>query len=67
MAGFLECSLFQIAGVALDVRAPHREQPKLVRLAPGDELPQVEGVRVAGEAAVAGEKRGKRYRSASEN
>ena len=47
----------EIAGEALDVRPADGEQPPVVLLAPGDELAQVHGVGVAGEASVAGEER----------
>ena len=50
--------LFEVAGEALDVRAVGVEQPQVVALAPGDVLAQVEGVGVAGLAAVAGEEPG---------
>ncbi len=52
--------LFEIAVVALDVRSSDGEQAKIVLVAPGDELAHVQGIRVAGQAAVAGKDRGKR-------
>jgi hypothetical protein len=51
---------FELASEALDVSASHREQAEVVLLAPGDELTQIERVRVAGQAAVAGEERRQR-------
>jgi hypothetical protein len=46
---------FQIAGGALNVGAAGLEQPQLVQLAPAGELPQVQLVGLAGQAAVPGE------------
>jgi len=46
---------FQIAAEELDVRAAHLEQAALMLLAPAGELPQVQFVRLAGQAAAGGE------------
>jgi hypothetical protein len=56
--GASTAAIFEITGVALDVSAPHCEQAQGVLLAPGDELAQVQGVGVSGQAAVAGQERG---------
>ena len=45
--GASAAAVLEIAGVALDVRAPYREQTQAVLLAPGDELTQVQGVDVS--------------------
>jgi hypothetical protein len=49
---------FQIAGEELDVGAAGLEQAELMLLAPAGELPQVQLVRLAGQAAVGGEEPG---------
>ena len=49
---------FQITGKELDVRAADMEQAELMLLAPAGELPQVQLVRLAGQAAVGGEEPG---------
>jgi len=46
---------FQIAGEALDVRAPPLEQAEVMLTAPARILAQVQLVRLAGQAAVAGQ------------
>ena len=53
MAGL--AAVLEVAGEALDVDAADIEQPVVVLPAPGGELAQIEGVGVAGEAAVAGQ------------
>jgi hypothetical protein len=45
----------EVAGEALDVGASRTEHREVMFGAPGDVLPQVEGVGIAGEAAVAGQ------------
>jgi hypothetical protein len=49
---------FQVAGEQLNVGAPGAEQARLVLLAPAGELPQVQLVRLPGQAAVPGEESG---------
>jgi hypothetical protein len=51
---------FQFAGVGLDVGAADREQGQGPGAAPAGELAQVEGVGLAGQAAVAGQEPGER-------
>jgi hypothetical protein len=51
---------FQFAGEGLDVRAADREQRKRPCPAPAAELAQVEGVGLAGQAAVPGQEPGQR-------
>jgi len=48
----------ELAPEALDVRSAHREEGETVLSAPDDELAQVEGVRVTGQPAVAGQETG---------
>ena len=48
-------AVLEVAGEALDVDPADVEQAPVVLPAPGGELAQVEGVRLAGEAAVAGQ------------
>ena len=52
-AGAAAC--FQLTGERFDVRAADREQRQRAEAAPGGELAQVQGVGLAGQAAVAGE------------
>ena len=54
-------AIFEIAGVALDVDAADVEEAMVVLRAPGGELAQVQGVGVAGEAAVAGQEPEQRH------
>jgi hypothetical protein len=49
---------FQLSGEAFDVRAADGEQVQGTGPAPGGELAQVEGVRIAGRAAVPGQEPG---------
>jgi hypothetical protein len=49
---------FQVAGEQLDVGAPGAEQAQLVLLAPAGELPQIQLVCLAGQAAVPGQESG---------
>ena len=51
---------FKVAGEAFDVGPASAEQADVVVAAPCDELAQVQGVGLAGQAAVTGEVRGKR-------
>ena len=51
---------FQFAGEGLDVGAADGEQRKRAGAAPAGELPQVQGVGVAGQAAVPGQEPGER-------
>jgi len=51
---------FQVAGEAFDVSAADGEQREGAGTAPGSELPQVEGVRLTGQAAVPGQEPGER-------
>ena len=53
-------SRLHVAAEALDVRAARLEQVQPVLLAPGGEHPQIQGVGVAGQPAVAGEEAGQR-------
>jgi hypothetical protein len=53
-------AVFQIAGERLDVGAADREQRKRPGTAPGGELPQVQGVRLPGQAPVPGQVTGER-------
>jgi hypothetical protein len=46
-------AVLEVPGERLDVDAPDLEEVLIVLRAPGGELPKVEGVRLAGEAAVA--------------
>jgi hypothetical protein len=55
-AGAAAC--FQLAGEGLDVGAADREQRQRSYLAPAGELAQVEGVGLAGQAAVPGQEPG---------
>jgi hypothetical protein len=48
---------FEVAGEALDVCPADGEQAQVMLVAPGDELAQIQRVRVAGLAPVAGEER----------
>ena len=48
-------AFFEVAGEALDVGSTGVEQVNVALVAPGDELAQVQGVRVAGHPAVAGQ------------
>jgi hypothetical protein len=50
--------LLEVAGEALDIRPTYLEQGHVVLVAPGDELAQVQDVRVAGHPAVAGQEAG---------
>jgi len=47
---------FQIAGEALDVRAAGLEQAQVPLLAPARVLAQIQGIRVAGQGGVTGQK-----------
>ena len=51
---------FQLAGEGLDVGAADREQRQRAGAAPGGELAQVQGVGLAGQAAVPGQEAGER-------
>ena len=51
---------FQVAGEAFDAGAVDREQRQGADAAPGGELPQVQGTRFAGQAAVASQEPGER-------
>jgi hypothetical protein len=51
---------FQVPGEAFDVGAPDGEQVQGAGAAPGGELAQVQGIRLAGQAAVSGQKPGER-------
>ncbi|MDQ1400183.1 MAG: hypothetical protein QOK20_2115 [Acidimicrobiaceae bacterium] len=51
---------FEVPAEAHYVGPAHLEQPKVVVVAPGGELAQIEGVGVAGETAVAGQEAGQR-------
>jgi hypothetical protein len=53
-------ALFQVTGERFDVRATDREQRQRPGPAPDRELAQVEGVRLPGQAAVAGQETGER-------
>ena len=55
-AGAASC--FQVAGEAFDVGAADREQRQGAGAAPGSELPQVERISLAGQAAVSGQEPG---------
>ena len=50
----------QVAGEGLDVGAPDREQRQRAEAAPGGELAQIQGVSLAGQAAVPGQEPGER-------
>ena len=54
-------AVFEVAGEALDVDAADVEQAVVVLPAPGGELAQVQGVGVAGEAAVGGQEPEQRH------
>ncbi len=51
---------FEIPTEALDAGPPHAEQAQVVLLAPGDELAQIEGVRLEGQPPVPREERHQR-------
>jgi hypothetical protein len=51
---------FEVSREALDVSPAHAEQAEAALLAPGDELAQIQGVGLAGQAAVAGKERSER-------
>jgi hypothetical protein len=53
-------SSLEVPTEALDVSPAHGEQAQMMLLAPGDELAQIQGVGLAGQAAVAGKERRQR-------
>ena len=58
--GACAAALFEVAGEALDVGTPRLEQAKATLLAPGNELALIQGIGVAGQAAVPGQEAGER-------
>ncbi|HEX6525912.1 MAG TPA: hypothetical protein VF070_38750 [Streptosporangiaceae bacterium] len=54
--------VFRVAGEGFDVGAADGEQRQRLGAAPGGELPEIESVRLAGEAAVSGQVSGERKR-----